>query len=161
LPASPPAPAPAPAPAPTSTPTGEAVHYGVGCDGCNMAPIVGERHQLDGEDFDLCHSCFIKLLPMEHARYTTVQPAETFSYKAAAADATLPAAGWLPWASLRKPDGPQAEKRGRLHGLHSFLEAFGNQGARRSVRKRPPTRTHTQTHIDKQTSHNQLSKSTH
>lgn len=37
---------------------GLAVHYGVECDGCGMAPIVGTRYKCSVRDnFDLCSSC--------------------------------------------------------------------------------------------------------
>eukprot|EP00445_Apocalathium_hangoei_P009095 CAMPEP_0203879530 /NCGR_PEP_ID=MMETSP0359-20131031/23974_1 /ASSEMBLY_ACC=CAM_ASM_000338 /TAXON_ID=268821 /ORGANISM="Scrippsiella Hangoei, Strain SHTV-5" /LENGTH=669 /DNA_ID=CAMNT_0050798971 /DNA_START=53 /DNA_END=2062 /DNA_ORIENTATION=+ len=41
----------------------ESVHYGVGCDGCLMFPIVGKRFKcLDLDDFDLCQACWAKSL---------------------------------------------------------------------------------------------------
>lgn len=45
---------------PTSTiVSGQAIHIGFQCDGCQSMPIVGDRHKCEGcPDFDLCDKCF-------------------------------------------------------------------------------------------------------
>lgn len=34
------------------------VHFGVGCDGCEMRPLIGPRHKSLDSDFDLCLECY-------------------------------------------------------------------------------------------------------
>ncbi|CAI5980478.1 unnamed protein product [Closterium sp. NIES-65] len=41
--------------------SGNAVHYGITCDGCDMRPLKGKRyHSLVKHDFDLCEACYSK-----------------------------------------------------------------------------------------------------
>jgi hypothetical protein len=43
------------------------IHYGVVCDGCNVSPIVGDRHKcLTCPDYDLCTSCELKGVHKDH-----------------------------------------------------------------------------------------------
>jgi len=37
---------------------GQPVHAGVECDGCQMCPIVGQRFNKVGHDYDLCGACY-------------------------------------------------------------------------------------------------------
>lgn len=48
-------------------PEGEAVHQGVVCDGCQMAPISGPRYKcLMCPDYDLCRTCEASGVHVEH-----------------------------------------------------------------------------------------------
>lgn len=48
-----------------------ATHFGVYCDGCEMAPIVGTRYYCKKCNFDLCSSCLFRSVPHDHTLYST------------------------------------------------------------------------------------------
>lgn len=92
------------------------VHPGVACDRSGECPIVGNRYNLRGHNYDLCQAEYDKLPAQEKLLYATVPPPMP-AHAAAAAMATA-AAGWHggPW----RPSG-QWGGRGRwgCRGMNS------------------------------------------
>jgi len=52
----------------------EGYHPGIECDRSNMCPIVGNRYNLKGHDYDICEAEFSKLTPDEKELYVKIQP---------------------------------------------------------------------------------------
>jgi len=37
----------------------EKIHWNVSCDGCNQAPLIGDRYKCEScKDFDFCSKCY-------------------------------------------------------------------------------------------------------
>ena len=58
---------------PTYAPS-DGVHPGITCDKSGMFPIVGNRYNLIGEDYDLCESEYMQLSDEEKANYEQIAP---------------------------------------------------------------------------------------
>jgi len=52
----------------------QGAHPGVTCDRSGVCPIVGNRYNLRGRNYDLCEAEFLKLPPDEQAEYVKIPP---------------------------------------------------------------------------------------
>ena len=92
------------------------VHDAVGCDACDVCPIVGARHRKvpASEDIDLCGACFSALPDEDKAGYELVAAAKRKAKATAAAAAALPTPPAPAGASAEPTsaaEGPQAGAR--------------------------------------------------
>merc|ERR1719440_934612 len=97
-------------------PAAEGVHYGVTCDRSGMSPIVGNRYNLFGQNYDLCEAEFAKLDPQEQRLYVKI-PGIPFGTAATAAAAATSGCGWGPrrgFCGRRAPHMPMGEKPEKL-----------------------------------------------